>query len=455
MSKVISARELVMNRLVRRVRAFPDLEIAPLSTEGLPARDAALAWAIDQAVSRRWLSLAAVLQVHVQRPWDRIEPGAQAALLAGAAQIVLMDRVPAYAAISESVTWTKRRVRPKAGGLVNAVLRRVAEMMERATVVPAGEAADGPARRALPLEDGRVIVFDADVFAEDALERLAQQTSHALALLARWRERFGEARTRELAMHSIVMPPTIVTGVPAEAAAAASQLTPHAQPGFYVFDGGHAELTALLARDPACRVQDPTSAKAVELARGLDAKLVIDLCAGRGTKTRQLAAMFPNAMIVASDVSQERIKVLAQVFAGNERVQVKQPGELDAFAKQADLVLCDVPCSNTGVLARRSEAKYRFDEPHLRELVRMQATIVNRAASLLANDGAILYATCSIEEEENAAQVRASTQRHAMTVVKEVQTLPSGEPGGAATAYHDGGYAALLQVSHGEAGRAG
>ena len=449
MSKVISPRELVMNRLMRRVRAFPDLDIAPLATDDLPARDAALAWAIDQAVSRRWLSLVAVLQVNLSRSWDRMEPGASAALLAGAAQLLLMDRLPAYAVISEAVEWTKRRVRPKAGGLVNAVLRRTAEMIERATILEATGEQREFSQREFPLEDGRVIVFDRDVFAEDALERVAQQTSHTPTLLMKWRERFGEQRMEELALHSIIVPPTIVTGVPPEAESiqrddGQPMLTPNAQPGFFVFDGSHADLTALLATSAACRVQDPTSAKAVELLRGMSPKRIIDLCAGRGTKTRQLAAMFPNAKIVASDVSQERIKVLGHVFDGNEQVKVAQPAELDKVAGAADIVLADVPCSNTGVLARRGEAKYRFDEARQRELIKMQTTILNRARTLLAPNGVIAYATCSVENEENEAQVRASTERHAMQLVKEVRTFPHGLPGGDAAAYHDGGYAAIL-----------
>jgi 16S rRNA (cytosine967-C5)-methyltransferase len=449
MSKVISARELVMNRLMRRVRAFPDLEIAPLVTEGLAPRDASLAWAIDQAVSRRWMSLLAVLQVHLSRPWERIEPGAQAALLAGAAQLVLMDRLPAYAVISESVDWTKRRVRPKAGGLVNAVLRRVEEMMVRSTIVESAEDREH-SRREFPLEDGRLIVFDQDVFAEDSLQRLNQQTSHAPALVERWQERFGVEETVKLARHSIVVPPTIMTGVPAtmvetRAGGGEPLLAPHDEPGFFVFHGGHADLTLLLASDPACRVQDPTAAKAVELTRELSPKTIIDMCAGRGTKTRQLAALHPHATIIASDVSQERIKVLRQVFVGSERVRVKGPGELDEHSHSADLVLCDVPCSNTGVLARRSEAKYRFAETHLRELVRMQSTIVNRAGALLAPSGVIVYSTCSIEDEENAAQVRAAAERHGMHVAAEIRALPAGRPGDASAMYHDGGYAAVLQ----------
>jgi len=443
-----------MNRLVRRVRSYPDLDIVPLMTEGLAPRDAALAWAIDQEVSRRWMTLAAVLEAHVSRAWERIEPGAQAALLTGAAQLVFMDRLPDYAVISEAVEWTKRRVRPKAGGLVNAVLRRVAEMIAAAKIEDARHGDTDLSARELPLDDGRIMVFGSNVFADDALERLAQQTSHSLELLSRWQDRFGAEHTRALALHGIIMPPTLVTDVPADAVELRSGdgemvLSAHDEPGFHVFNGSHADLMLLVASGPACRVQDPTAAKAVTLTKALSPKVVIDLCAGRGTKTRQVAAMHPNATIIASDTSQERIKVLEQVFDGNEQVTVVAPGGLDDYAGRADVVLCDVPCSNTGVLARRSEAKYRFSAGHLRDLVKMQTSIVNRAMGLLAPGGSFVYSTCSIEEEENAGQVQASAGRHGLRVVEAMDALPKGRPGDEPSGYCDGGYAALLERTAG------
>lgn len=447
MSKTLSPRELVTNRLVRRVRTFPDLEIAPIVTDGLSGRDASLAWAIDQAVARRWLTLVAILQTHLERPWEKIESGAQAALLAGAAQLVLMDRLPAYAVISEAVNWTKRRVRPKAGGLINAVLRRVADMVEAAEM---REGSPGElSRRAMPMEDGRVLVFGRDVFAEDELERLAQQTSHGIELLRKWHERFGMEETARLAMHDVVHPPTLMTGVSPEAETYVSEsgeklLTPHLSPGFFVFHGNHADLTLLLGTGPGARVQDPTAAAAVTLTNERSPKVVIDLCAGRGTKTRQLALAHPEAMIVASDASQERVRVLRSVFAEHERVKVVAADALGEYDGKADVVLCDVPCSNTGVLARRSEAKYRYSAAHTRDLVKMQWSIVSRAVDLLGPNGAIVYSTCSIEEEENAQQVNAAAKRHGLAVRQAVGTMPAGQPGEHASAYHDGGFAALL-----------
>ncbi|MHC4211500.1 MAG: transcription antitermination factor NusB, partial [Planctomycetota bacterium] len=122
-----SARYLVASRVAQRAERFPQLFPEQLRTGGLAGRDAALAHAIDQAVARRWLTLAAVLQAQLNRPWERLQPAVQSALLVGAAQLLLLERLPDHAVINESVAWVKRKS-PAAAGIVNAVLRRTADL---------------------------------------------------------------------------------------------------------------------------------------------------------------------------------------------------------------------------------------------------------------------------------------------------------------------------------------
>ncbi|MHC4710322.1 MAG: transcription antitermination factor NusB, partial [Planctomycetota bacterium] len=126
-----SARHLVAARIAERTRQFPQLYPQRLRTGGLAGRDVALAHAIDQAVARRWLTLAAVLQSQLSRPWDRLQPVVQSALLVGAAQLLLLERLlerlPDHAVVNESVAWAKRKS-PAATGIVNAVLHRVADL---------------------------------------------------------------------------------------------------------------------------------------------------------------------------------------------------------------------------------------------------------------------------------------------------------------------------------------
>ena len=175
-----SARDVVTARVAQRARRFPELFPEPLQTGGLDRRDAALAYAIDHAVAQRWLTLTAVLQTRLSRPWTQVRPPVQAALLVGSAQLLLMQRLPDHAVINEAVAWIKERVRP-AASLVNAVLHRVADLR-----VATEAGAEGPGRDGLLLPDGRVLRFNEPVFDEELRQGLAQQTSHPPQLLDRY-----------------------------------------------------------------------------------------------------------------------------------------------------------------------------------------------------------------------------------------------------------------------------
>src|SRR5690606_16359092 len=110
----------------------------------------------------------------------------------------------------------------------------------------------------------------------------------------------------------------------------------------------------------------------------------------------------PEARIIATDVDASRFADLAQTFANHARVRVMKVDEVRRdFAGQADLLLLDVPCSNTAVFARRPEARYRWSDRATRELVALQRRIIADALPLVAPAGHILYSTCSLDEREN------------------------------------------------------
>ena len=231
----MSARDLAASRIARAAAHFPDIDFrAPRSDDAseLEARDAALAAAIEHAVLRRWLTLVAAIEQHLSRPWVEVEFKLQAVLLCGAAQLLLMDRLPDYAVIDESVEWAKINVRSKAGGLVNAVLRKVASLRgEKQPRAPALVLWQG---NQLPLPDGNVLQLNADTFSEDPLVRLAQQTSHPLELLQHWVKLFGRDRATRLAAHNLVHAPIILHNLDSAAAGQRSDLQPHDMPGFFV-----------------------------------------------------------------------------------------------------------------------------------------------------------------------------------------------------------------------------
>lgn len=443
----VSARDLVTSRLAARAEQFPDVDLVPLDVSRLSPRDAALARAIDQAVARRWLTLARIIDSRLDQDWDRLEPNVQAPLLVGAAQLLLMERLPDHAVINEAVNWTKHHARPKAGGLVNAVLRRIAAL--RGDILP--HMPGSPLQRdRLELEDGRARMLTEAVFDSDPVRLLAQQTSHAEALIAHWAAAFGFEAAHSLAMHNLVQPPIIMTGLPA-AATATPGLIPHDEPGFFVWQGSHDELVQLLAQHPGARVQDVTTAKSVACTKRMDPppQTIIEVCAGRGTKTKQLALLHPQAQIIATDIDAARLSALRESTQGHDRITVIPFAELERYRGRADLIVLDVPCSNTGVLARRVEAKYRFSRESTAGVVKLQRQIIADAIPLLAgardrSAGWLLYATCSIEPAENQEQRDWIARWHKMTEVEGGLHMPRGVPGDPPASYADGGYHTLM-----------
>ncbi len=444
------AREIALERILSQALRFPDLDIAlfdPRVGTNLDARDAALARAIEFAVVRRYLTLIACIRPHLAKNWPMLEKPVQAALLAGAAQILFLDRVPAAAAVDASVEWTKRRLRAGAGGLVNAVLRKVAgSVAER---LPLGDPSinDHTRRDIIPLADGSALRLTIDVCSEDSAAAMSEKTSHARELILHWIGAFGFKETQRLALHDLVDAPLLFTPFDPTDPRQAACATAHDDPGFGVWNGSHAELATLLAECPTLRVQDPTAASSVAALTALPnpPKVIVDLCAGRGTKTRQLAELFPDATIYATDPEESRFESLAQLRHRFPNIRVLGHELLfRETAGKTDLLLLDVPCSNSGVLARRNEARYRFTKGRTKSVIELQQNICDPAMGLLAAKGVVLYATCSIEHAENETQVRRLSSVHGLAPIMDRTIMPTGLPGEPARVYRDGGYHALL-----------
>jgi 16S rRNA (cytosine967-C5)-methyltransferase len=446
-----TAREIAARRLGEQAGLFPELLISPLDTLGLAPRDAALAHIIVDLAIRRWLTLSYLLNRHLRQPVHDLEPLLQGVLLSGAAQLVLLDRIPAHAALNESVDLAKRLVRPGAAGLTNAVLRRVSEVVQSREPRPDDWA---ERRDMIPLDDGRALVLHEAILPEDPLQRLSVITSHPVGLVRAWAKLYPRATVQSLALHSLASPPVVLNTAHA-AGPLPHDLVPHESPGHHIFTGERSELLSLLASRTDLWVQDAASSRAVSAA-GRAApggagdpgpRLIVDLCAGQGTKTRQLAAMFPSATVLATDVDPTRYGTLQETFRGIGRVEVVPPQEIAPRAMgRADLVLLDVPCSNTGVLARRPEARYRSGREQLARLSEIQRQILADARPLLRAEprGRILYSTCSIEREENGFQVDWAKRELGLEVQRHELTFPAGLPGGPAAAYRDGSFFALL-----------
>lgn len=442
-SAVDPARDAVFDALAVQVRRFPDLELSVLRTDGMSPLDEAFAHALYDAVIRRWLTLSFIVESALDRPDKRPDPRTIAAILAGAAQLLLLDKVPPHAAVNTSVDWVKTRVSEGAGRLVNAILRKIARLLEEPGGVRRETYTDK--QDEIPLIGGGALALGAPILPEDTLTRLSVASSVPIELLRAW-SKSSVREARRLALHTLVQPPVILNT--SHATADLPQGTAaHTAPGHHVYSGTHAELSAMLNARKDIWVQDPASSLAVGSVPDLRPKLIVDACAGMGTKTRQLAATFPSAKIIATDVDMPRVRVLRGVSAHLPNVQVVAYDKLIDYAGKADLILLDVPCSNTGVLARRVEARYRFDREHLEKLASMQKQIIADSVRLLRRGSGtcgVLYSTCSLDPRENQAQADWACRWHGFRQEREHTRLPEGLPGDPPTAYSDGSYAVLL-----------
>lgn len=338
-------------------------------------------------VLRRLRPLRRVLGELV-RKWPKGE--LEALLYVGGAQILYMEDVPDFAAVHETVEAAKECDNPSIARVVNGVLRNLARRREEF----AGLLAASP---------------------------VAERESYPEALYRRWVARFGAADAERLAKWH---------NEPAETFLAYPDRFERLERGRRVSEvEGFAEGKFI--------VQDPATAIAVGLVGAAPGEAVLDACAAPGGKTIQLA--WRGARVTACEVNPKRRRRLVANLARTglaEAVRVADSLDLPpgSFAK----VLVDAPCSNTGVLRRRPDARWNWSEEKLAALVRLQAEILARAAALVAPGGTLVYSTCSNEPAENQDQVAAFLAAHPEFTMGECRESLPFESG------MDGAFAAVL-----------
>ena len=437
-----TARGRAATALARVAEAWPAIPPGDPDTTDLSPEESGLAVAIYRAGLKRWRTLGYLLEARLERPLGRLEPVLQGILMAGALQLAVL-RQPSHAVVDEAVALAKSRLRKGAGNLVNAVLHRIDDLVRGPGSGEDPELPWTPRADAIPGERGTLyLAGDALPPPADWARHVAVATSHPQGLIERWRARYGDEATLAIAAHGVRPAPTVLALEPDFDAAAEPDgpWRAHAEAGFVVFTGSASELAAFVAAHPARRVQDPGTARPAEATRGLEPRRILDYCAGRGTKTVQLRAMHPRAAVEAAEIDADRRSSLTRRFEGDEAVAVTTPdarGDADA-----DLLVLDVPCSNTGVLARRPEARYRYKASAIRSLVALQRRIVEAAAARARPGAHLLYATCSLEAEENGEQADWIRDRLGAAELTRRQMLPAG----ADDRYRDGSFHALFRL---------
>jgi 16S rRNA (cytosine967-C5)-methyltransferase len=325
------------------------------------------------------------------------------ALRLGAYQLLFLTRVPARAAIFESVELVKRARKRSAAAFVNAVLRKLTN-----TTTASGE---GTAEN----------IFAAVEKSADA-STLAQTSAHPEWLVERWVKRFGIAIAREICNYD-QRPPSITIRIDGNQY---SPATAHEEIGNELARDGielapgkllsavrtvlSGDVTKTAAyRDGRVAIQDEGS-QLVALLVG-HGKRILDCCAAPGGKTSLIARRNPAAKVLASELHAQRARLLRRLVPlPNVRVIAADARGLplgDSF----DRILADVPCSGTGTLVRNPEIKWRLRAEDLKDLQSRQIAILNSALARLAVGGRLIYSTCSLEGEENEAVAQAALCR--------------------------------------------
>ena len=344
-----------------------------------------------------------------------VDPSARNILRLGLYQTLLIDTA-AHAAVYETVELAPPRARP----LINAILRRA--LREKSALTRLAEAEPPSVRFSVPE-----------------------------FLFAKWSRQFGAAAALELC-HWNNRPASVHARINGLRTTAAEFLQRH-QGGFLL--PGSANFAGLpdpaaALRDGDCYLQDPSTAIACELLRPTAGENVLDACAAPGGKAAYLAEMMRNeGTLVVADQNERRLERLRENLArlGVTNAHTLRCDWTDessvraaALAEQSfDKILVDAPCTNTGVMRRRVDLRWRLQPADFSRMPRQQLTILEAVAPLLKPGGSLVYSTCSLEPEENDA-VMTSFQRvqPAMRLTARTESLPFRDA-------IDGAFAARLE----------
>ena len=412
----------------------------------LSAADRRLTTQLIYGVLRRRGTLRALLEPLVNRPAHKVESWLWDALFVGAYQLALLSHVPAHAAVYETVELAVAFGRPGARGFLNGILRRVAELMtdERTT---------DAAANALPLEHGEYRRLTRPVFPDPGRHPqgyLAAAFSLPDWLVRRWLPRYGFKECQRLGFW-FAGPAPLTLRCHSLRRSREQLLTALHDAGHDAESGAHPQALRLHDFGPIrdlpgyaegwFSVQDESAMRVASALAPTPGETILDLCAAPGGKTTHLAELMHNTgRIVACDVDERRLRTvgtLAERLGLTIIETCRFQGE-DVPPGPFDRVLVDVPCSNTGVLGKRPEARWRLRPDDLRELVPLQTRLLRLASERIRPGGILVYSTCSIEPEENR-QIVESVLRDSPSLRLEAEedAIP-GRPA-------DGGYWARLR----------
>ena len=368
--KLAAARSAAFGALLAVERGAWSAEALASKCAHLDSRDAGLASDIVFGALRREGEIDAIIAAFSKREAAKLDPAVRIAIRMGLYQTRYLDRVPAHAAVNDSVELARRAGKSSAAAFVNAVLRRA--------------------------------LRESVAFSDTA--------STPAWLLNRWIAQFGEQAACGIARASLAPPERYIR---AGNAAPPQGAEPTEIAGCYRLEAG----------DPGrFRFQDIGSQAVVPLLDLQPGQSFLDLCAAPGNKTAQ--ALETPLRAVACDLHLSRARMLLTLGVPVAVLDATKPlpfGQRDRF----DRILVDAPCTGTGTLSRNPEIKWRLKAADIADLQQRQKAILRNALEYLAPGGLLVYSTCSLEREENEDVVDAS----GASIVRTMQRLPGRDPG--------------------------
>ena len=359
----------------------------------LSSRDHGLATELVMGVLR-WRSLLdEELGASSSQKLTRLDLEVLTSLRLGAYQLRFLSKIPAHAAIFESVELVKSAKKKSAAPFVNAVLRKIDTISAHDHIGAIQRSADPPA--------------------------LARNAAHPEWMVARWVKRYGLEATQKLCIHNQSVP---ATSISIRRQSADKQLAAEdpaldgvtLSPGEIVSSARRVlagDVTQTRSfRDGDIYIQDEASQLVALLAafpESTRAK-ILDCCAAPGSKTSLIAHRNPQTRVYAMELHPHRARLLKRLNRESNVSIVVGDSSAMPFSRRFERILADVPCSGTGTLAHNPEIKWRLKQSDLADLQAKQVAILKSAMNQLTKGGRILYSTCSLEEEENEAVVKAA-----------------------------------------------